>query len=269
MKQHEDLTGRKFGRWTVLGEGTHKYSGKHRILYWKCKCECGTFKEIHGGSLVLRRSESCGCLLKEKLKNGLNSTHGMSKTRIYATWGRIIYRCYNKKTSDWYLYGGRGIKVCDRWRYSFENFFEDMGSTYKEGLTIDRKDNDGNYEPENCRWATQKQQQRNKRNSHNITFNGKTQCIAAWAEELGIKVSTLGMRITKYGWSVEESLSGTKKGKRKSSTSLAYNGKTKSITEWAKETGINRGTIVNRLRLGWSAEKTLTYPIITKFRHLK
>lgn len=206
MKQHADLTRKRFGRWVVLEEGEHKYSGNHRVLYWRCMCECGTIREVCGGSLTSKKSESCGCLHNEMRAIGFNKKHGMAKTKIYATWGRIINRCYSKDLSDWPLYGGRGIRVCDRWRYSFENFLLDMGNTYKEGLTIDRKNNDGNYEPGNCRWATQKQQQRNRRNNHSVTFNGKTQCIAAWADELKIKESTLGMRLGRYGWSVEKAL---------------------------------------------------------------
>lgn len=202
--RHRDLTGERFGRWKVLKEGKHKYSGNHRILYWRCKCDCGTIKNISGGSLIQNKSKSCGCLHSEIILM-TNTIHGMARTPIYATWGRIINRCYNKAGADWKLYGNRGIKVCGRWRYSFENFYKDMGSTYKKGRAIDRIDNNGDYEPKNCRWATQKQQQRNRRNNHNITFNGKTQCIAAWAEELGIKISTLGMRLS-YGWSIEKAL---------------------------------------------------------------
>lgn len=212
MKRHKDLTGRKFDRWEVLGEGKHKYYGKYKVLCWKCKCKCGIIKDVSGGSLISGKSQSCGCLHTEMKKAGLHLSHGMSRTPIYETWCRMINRCYNKSGKDWNIYGGRGIKVCDRWRYSFENFFADMGSLYKKGLTIDRKNNDKDYKPENCRWATQKQQQRNRGNNHNITFNGKTQCIAAWAEELGIKISTLGMRLTTYGWSVKRALTTPIKG---------------------------------------------------------
>ncbi len=212
MKQYKDLTGRKFGRWKVLGEGKHKYYGKYKVLYWKCKCKCGIIKDVHGGNLISEKSQSCGCLHVEMKKAGLRLSHGMSGTSIYETWCRMINRCYNKSGKDWNIYGGRGIEVCDRWHYSFENFFADMGYLYKKGLAIDRKNNDGNYEPKNCRWATQKQQQRNRGNNHNITFKGKTQCIAAWAEELGIKISTLGMRLTTYGWPVERALTMSIKG---------------------------------------------------------
>lgn len=204
MKQHKDLTTLRFGRWLVLGEGKHKYSGNHRVLYWKCQCDCGTLKEVTGNNLTYGKSKSCGCLHYEE-HTKRQTTHGMSKTSIYSIWSGMINRCYNEKSSDWYLYGGRGVKVCKQWKCNFQNFFADMGSTYKEGLAIDRKDTNWNYEPSNCRWATQKQQQRNRRNNRNLTFKGKTMCIAAWAEEIGIKISTLGMRL-QNGWSIERAL---------------------------------------------------------------
>lgn len=127
-----------------------------------------------------------------------NESHGHAghgrQSKTYQAWNSIITRCTNPNSKDWEEYGGRGIKVCPRWRWDFELFLADMGEA-PPGKSIDRKDTDGNYEPGNCRWATMKEQNRNRRNNRTITANGKTQCIAAWAEELGTSRQTLRARL--------------------------------------------------------------------------
>ena len=118
----------------------------------------------------------------------------------------MLTRCTNVNDEHYELWGGRGIKVCDRWRTSFKNFYADMGDR-PEGLSLDRIDNDGDYEPSNCRWATQKQQQNNRRNNTSLAFNGLTATMSDWADRLGISKVTLCARLTRYGWSVERALS--------------------------------------------------------------
>lgn len=125
---------------------------------------------------------------------------------LYAVWCTMKARCSNKKSRNYYRYGGRGITVCSEW-LQYKNFEKDMLPSFKKGLTIDRIDNDGNYEPKNCRWATYKEQMNNKCNNHLISYKGITKNLKQWAEYLGIKRSTLYMRISQYGWSVERSLS--------------------------------------------------------------
>lgn len=117
----------------------------------------------------------------------------------------MLDRCRNHNNSDFFYYGGRGIKVCDRWKNSFENFLEDMGERPKR-TSIDRIDNNGNYEPGNCRWATKKEQNNNQRSNINLTFNGKTQTTAQWADELGMNSGTVRYRVNKLGWSAEKAL---------------------------------------------------------------
>jgi len=131
------------------------------------------------------------------------ATHGKKGSPIYAVWSSMISRCKLPKCPSYKSHGARGIKVCQRWR-EFKNFYSDMGDV-PTGLSIERIDNNGNYEPSNCKWETRKNQQRNKRNNRLITYNGETRCLVEWAEIFNLKQSTLGKRL-KYGWSVHKAL---------------------------------------------------------------
>ena len=158
---------------------------------------------VQSGNLLNGHTRSCGCL-QSNITSARNYAHGMAGTKTYHVWHSMIQRCINKNDVAWSRYGGRGIKVCKRWR-KFKGFFEDMGEA-PEGLEIDRINNNGNYELSNCRWVTRIQNHRNKSNNRIITFNGKTKCVTGWADELGIKPSTIYARINDYGWSVERTL---------------------------------------------------------------
>lgn len=200
-----DLTGQKFGRLTAIRQAG---SNKQGNALWLCKCECNDEKEIiiRGINLRNNHTQSCGCLQKEVVrerstKHGHNTKDGPSQT--YGTWVGIIQRCTNLNYSEYKYYGGRGITVCKRW-LKFVNFLEDMGEVPK-GHQVDRIDNDGNYCKSNCRWVTPKQNSRNKRNNHLITYKEKTQCISAWAEELDINSMTIVMRLRR-GWAIEKAL---------------------------------------------------------------
>ncbi len=194
-----DLTGQRFGRWTV-----QEYVGvRKNNYYWSCVCDCGNIARVHSGNLKGGHSQSCGCARKETLVE-LMSTHSRSKTKTYRIWSTMKDRCLNPKCKRYSLYGGLGIGVCSRW-YKFENFLEDMGEC-PVGLTLERKDNNGNYSPENCIWATWTTQNNNKRNNKNYTFEGKTLTIKQWSEVTGINKKTLGSRILLYHWSIERTL---------------------------------------------------------------
>lgn len=184
-----ELEGKRFGRIVVK----KFYKVINETTRWVCICDCGNEKIIIGKNLVKGNTKSCGCLARE-LKIKKFKTHGMSRTPTHRTWESMKHRCYNENYYLFKHYGGRGIKVCDRWKNSFENFLEDMGSRPKN-KTIDRIDVNGNYEPGNCRWATPKEQGRNTRFNKRYVFNGKKRTLGEISEITGIKEATLRTRI--------------------------------------------------------------------------
>lgn len=199
-----DLTGQKFGRLMVLRLAS---KDKRGCLKWLCRCECNKEKVIRGGHLKSGHTKSCGCLAVEQLiprvlKHGHIRDGKPSGT--YGSWQAMIGRCTNPNNKYYHNYGGRGIKVCERWRNSFVNFLEDMGER-PPGYSLDRIKNKLGYYIENCKWSTREQQMRNTRKNHLITFNEKTQCVADWSDETGISASTIHARLW-YGWSIEKTL---------------------------------------------------------------
>lgn len=217
----KDITGWQSGRLTALGPIGKSKDGK---IMWLCSCVCGKEKAVRAGFIIRRLTQSCGCLQKERtsLANA-KTTHGMSYESIYGTWHGIKSRCLYSGNVHFGKYGGRGITVYEEWAHSFEKFFEYVSALpyYGEpGRSLDRIDNDGNYEPGNLRWATAQEQQRNTRHNRNLTFMGKTQCVAAWAEDLQIRKDTLWSRVQR-GWTIERALTTPTKvygGKRAKST---------------------------------------------------
>lgn len=185
------MLGKRFGRLTVIAEHGRYKSGK--VIY-RCLCDCGNYSNVLGTYLRTGATISCGCYLREAAKER-NRTHGKSKTRIYRIWNGMKCRCYNPN-SKWYSgYGGRGITVCDEWRNSFETFYEwAMANGYADHLTIDRIDNNGNYCPKNCRWATAKEQGNNRNDCVFVEINGETKTLTQWATESGVKRGTIYSR---------------------------------------------------------------------------
>lgn len=170
-----------------------------------CICEFGTVRVTNGRYLQDGQSKSCGCFKDEELIKR-NTTHGMSKNRLYAVWNTMIQRCTNPNFEQYHDYGGRGIVVCNRWKDSFENFYRDMGESPTPKYTLDRIDNSKDYEPGNVRWATHIEQGRNKRSNRNLTMNDVTKSISSWAREYKIHVTTLRHRIDKLGMSLSQAL---------------------------------------------------------------
>ncbi len=205
-----DLIGERFGRLIVLERVA---SDRAKNPRWLCLCGCGKEKIILGYNLKNGNTKSCGCLSREiHLKHGYSAAGKVSKT--YTTWQSMIQRCINPNNIRFYCYGGRGIKVCKRWT-KFENFLEDMGEHPGKKYQLDRINNNGNYCKSNCRWATRKEQARNTSRNRLISYDGKTQCVAAWAEEYNINYSTLWYRIYESGWSIKKALTTPVKKRRK------------------------------------------------------
>ena len=197
QKQLKSLSGMVFGRLTVIERMGKSKSGG---ATWLCQCDCGNQSIVQGSALRSGVTRSCGCLNRE-----LVTTHGKSKERLYRIWNNMLRRCSNPSSQSYNYYGGRGIIVCPEW-LNFESFYEwAIDNGYNDTLSIDRIDTNGNYEPKNVRFVSNKVQQNNKRNNHYIAYNGKTQTVAQWAEDLGINANTLYFRLSS-GWSPEEAL---------------------------------------------------------------
>lgn len=211
MGKHADITGRRFGR-LVVESFAYVDAGRHSM--WYCKCDCGKITVVQASSLRSGHTNSCGCLHAEKAKR-MCLSHGGRKTRLYSVWRGMIGRTEHESHYGYDYYGERGITMCDEWRHDFQSF-HDWAVThgYREDLTIDRIDVNGNYCPENCRWVTMKEQQRNRRNNARITYNGETLPLSEWCERLGIKIQTVWDRINKLGWSVKEAFETPVNGRR-------------------------------------------------------
>lgn len=203
-----DLTGKRFGRLTVIKQlDGHRQPNGAMVTQWLCKCDCGNEIVVSSGNIRSGHTISCGCYREEKRKTN-SKTHGMAHTRIYNIWTTMKQRCYCKNKDHYNCYGGRGITVCKEWKDDFKAFYDwAVSNGYKDTLTIDRIDVNGNYCPENCRWITQKEQANNTRATRFITHNGITKSISEWCEELGINKNTLHSRIDLYGWSIEDAFS--------------------------------------------------------------
>jgi len=188
---HIDQSGKSFGRWTLL----RRVPGKNRP-YYLCKCICGTEAVVCFRTLISGESTSCGCYRKDRISK-YNNKHGMYGTSEYRSWQQMKNRCYYKNEIGYALYGGRGIKVCDRWSGpdNFIEFYKDMGPKPSKKHTIDRIDSNGDYCPENCRWATPKEQGSNKRTNRKIEYNGKICCLAEIAQKIGVSHGSLTHRL--------------------------------------------------------------------------
>ena len=195
------MVGKKFNNLTVLEETEQRTNSGNKV--YKCLCDCGNITYVSGVDLRKNRVKSCGCLH--------STINKLSKHKLYRTYMRMKRRCYNKNDEHYKYYGDRGITICQDWLNDFMKFYNwSINNGYKDNLTIDRIDVNGNYEPSNCRWVDMKHQANNKRNNVCLTYNGKTQTIARWANELHINSKNIYNRYYR-GWSDKECLIGRNK----------------------------------------------------------
>ena len=200
-----DLTGQRFGRLTVMERAENAKDGHAR---WLCKCDCGGEIIVVRGDLRDGKVKSCGCLRKETAAQigASGALHGKRNTRLYSIWHSMKARCYNPKHKFYKIYGERGIIVCREWLNDFQAFYDwAMSHGYSDGLTIDRIDNNKGYAPENCRWATQKEQCNNLRTNRHYVVNGETRTLPEWCELFNIDYGKAKNRL-RNGWSIEEAL---------------------------------------------------------------
>lgn len=201
-----DLTGQKFHLLTVISEANRK---SPRVRRWACLCECGQIKIVNQPDLKSGNSRSCGCLQQEHRKKvsrfARKTQGGLSSHSLFTTWRNMMNRCYKSHDKNFKNYGARGITVCDRW-HQFENFIADMGEKPFPKATIERKDNNGNYCPENCVWATRTIQTRNKRNTRKVQYQGEERSLAELAELAGVPLRNVRERIDRNGWDIERAL---------------------------------------------------------------
>lgn len=238
-----DISGQRYGKLVAIERVGTDSIGSSR---WRCSCDCGQTAIVSSGKLRSGWTRSCGCLLREM---------------------RVLANTPNdKKFPD---YGGRGITVCNRWvngdgtLSGFQCFAADMGPHPGKGYTIDRRDNNGSYSPENCKWSTPAEQSRNTRRSRFYTLNGETLCMEDWAKRLDMNSGTLRMRL-EAGWNPEQAL--TAPVRTWSNPPITYDGATKTLTEWSQQTSIDRGTLAGRIRRGWDLARVFTTAASTMFR---
>lgn len=200
----KDYIGKKYGMLTPIRRVGRSKNGYY---IWLCQCECGNEVE-RTVDVFTRGQSSCGCKQRKIIVNmkNKNTTHCMSKTRLYRTFKGMMSRCYREKDIHYPAYGARGITICDEWLNDRSKFFEwALENGYSDDLTIERIDNDKGYSPDNCTWITKEMQYKNKRQNIMITYNGKTICAEDWSKETGIPAMTIRWRY-KHGWSAERTL---------------------------------------------------------------
>lgn len=252
----ENVVGRKFNMLTVLSQAQSRSKWK---TYWNCKCDCGNFTVVSLSNLKSGAVKSCGCLLKPKSE--FPEVEQLTKEErkiLRSRWSGMIKRCYIEDNSGYKYYGAKGVKVCDEWKNSFDKFaLWSIKNGFNKTLTLDRIDFNGDYCPENCRWATWKQQENNKSSNISIEYNGETLTIAQISEKYGINMHTLFDRIKYQGMDIKSAI----ETPVKSHKSHVKENKTFNLSEMSKKAGINRNTVWRRIyELGWSLEDALSVP---------
>lgn len=218
MSRFKELSGQRFGRLVAI---ERLYRDKGRNWCWRCACDCGKETVVAAASLIRGNTKSCGCQQKDSIRR-LRFKHGFSHTFLGHVRTGLVQRCYNPNHESYKRYGARGIKVCNEWRENPETFFIwALNNGYREGLSIDRIDNDGDYTPTNCRWVTAKEQANNKSDNFLLTLDGETKTLSQWCEDAIISPSVLRGRVLQGDWTKEELFSTPVGEKRKQSEGLS------------------------------------------------
>lgn len=244
-RKPSDLQNQVFGRLTVIDK--YPINDKHNNVQWNCVCSCGQKVIIRGMSLTNGHTNSCGCLRKE-IRKELMTTHDSSHTSEYRSWRRMLSRCYNTKGKHYSRYGGRGITVCESWKNSFEAFYEDMGKKPTPLHTLERRDNDKNYDFLNCTWATRKEQANNRSTNTYYTLKGITKTLAQWCDEVGLKYSLVINRLVS-GWTFPEAIEPSP------TRYYQYQNKVGSLVKWCDLLHLNYEETFYRLKDGYPFEK--------------
>jgi hypothetical protein len=238
------------------------------------RCSCGNIKTVRISGVLDQRPKSCGCMRRNVNLDGTfsNESSSRNKSKLYRVWCAMRERCRNPNTLAYKDYGGRGISVCTEWNMNFISFRDwALSNGYQENLTLDRRDNNGNYCPENCRWTTKTEQAKNRRSTHFVTIGPVTLCIKDWAKELGVQESTIHRRV-RNGMTYEEAILTPKvdwyappiKGKQKNISQtflVTIDGKTQTILKWCREVGIRVSAVQGRVRRGWELEQAILTPV--------
>ena len=267
MKPKENITGKRFGKLTVIECLGYV---KNKKIFWKCKCDCGNETITTHYNLKNGHTMSCGCLRKGKEFSKYK--HGLYRHKLYNVYHSMKQRCLNAKDYRYKDYGGRNITICDEWLdedgfVNFSNWAFENG--YADGLSIDRIDNNGNYCPDNCRWTDNTVQLNNTRHNKWVTYNGESHTYAEWERILnnGVKQTDISVRINKLGWSVEKALLTPIQAKEKPELydwdeTIIHNNEKKTAKEWCAKVGLSRDNYRSRIKLGWTKEKAATTPKI-------
>jgi hypothetical protein len=263
--------GDKFGRLTLTGLTYTKPLYGHLVRFVEAVCDCGEIREYRFDSIKRGDVQSCGCYRKDATR-GRAVTHNLSDHKLYDVWQKMILRCYDENNKGYHNYGGRGIQVWKDWKDDFLSFYEwCMGNGYKEGLSLDRVDNNDNYAPYNCRFATAEEQGKNRRTNRMFTAFGETKCLFDWGKDRRCKVTVWGLRsrIDK-GWkgTFEEALTAPIAERKvvsrrsKANVNISAFGETKCLTAWLEDKRclVKLDSLRDRLKKGWDGEKILTTP---------
>lgn len=258
-----DLTGMRFAKLVVLkkGEPYITKNNEHHTT-WVCQCDCGNIKTIRANGLLTKHTLSCGCLRTENRIKAIKK-HGMSKTRIYGIYLGMIDRCYDSvHCGSYHYYGGRGISICEEWD-EFINFYNwAMANGYEETLTIDRIDNDGNYEPNNCRWVTMAVQESNKRTNHYIEFNGEKMTMSQCAKMNGVSINAFRYLVCNLGETPEDAIKNILYKKEHPEEFdrrryVIYQGEKMCVADCVRKANVKRDSLIKYIGKGMTADEAV------------